>query len=74
LTSIDIIYKLNLALFVLLLYICIFFVLLFFFDGNKENKQTHLLFIYNIIFTFIQALSHYKFARSVDSYHVCLYI
>jgi len=37
LTSIDIIYKLNLALFVLLLYICIFLVLLFF-DGNKENK------------------------------------
>jgi len=38
----DIIYKLNLALFVLLLCICIFFVLLFFFlmEIKKTNKQT----------------------------------
>jgi len=37
----DIIYKLNLALFVLLLCICIFFCPIIFFDGNKENKQTN---------------------------------
>jgi len=45
LTSIDIIYKLNLALFVLLLYICIFLSFCFF-DGNKENKQTNYNFFY----------------------------